>query len=257
MKNLRCFWAKAIAYGVATVAVACVMTTQAAARQGTAKAQAIRGGSAEYTTDGSTWTKLKIGDIMKAGSIVRTDAGATVDFFLGANGPVLRVTPASTLDFNKLTFEKVESETVIETDLGLRNGRILGQYKRLAEASKYTVRTPNQVCAIKGTRFDISANGKVLVVEGTVIVNYTNAQGVEATFVVQPNQIFDPTANNGNGGVLAPPPAQFEEARRQINDAVSVITRGTITQVVVVAPQDPAKKQEEPTSKVTGHSETE
>jgi hypothetical protein len=243
MKQYGRLFAKLVACGVAFVAATVVSTTQAA--QGTAKVQVIRNGSAEFTEDGSTWKKLSVGTVLKAGSTVKTDASAVVDLFLKANGPVVRVTPGSSLELTTLTFDQADGETVITTELGLSSGRILGSVKKLAAASKYDVKTPVGTCGIRGTKYDISAAGRVLVVEGTVVVRYT-VNGVQTTFVVQVNQVFDPTANNGQGAVTDVDPV---EARRLLDEINSIVITqpGGIAEVQIRAvPKD--NEPTEPTS---------
>jgi hypothetical protein len=112
--------------------------------------------------------------------------------FLGANGPVLRVTEETTLRFDSLTFQSVESEMVIKTELDLRNGRILGRVKKLAAASEYSVKTPVGVAAIRGTDFDISADGKVIIREGRGEMNMVGPGGQVTSYSVGAGQQFDP-----------------------------------------------------------------
>lgn len=243
MKQYGRLFAKLVACGVALVAATVVCSTQAA--QGTAKVQAVRGGDAEYTEDGSTWKKLNPGMVLKAGSTVKTDAAATVDLFLKANGPVVRVTPGTSLALTTLTFDEADGETVITTELGLSSGRILGAVKKLAAASKYEVKTPTGTCGIRGTKFDISANGRVLVVEGTVVVVYT-VNGVATTFVVQVNQMFDPTANNGQGAVTDVDPGDAAKLLKEIGDIVVTVPGGIAEVQVRAVPKD--NKPTEPTS---------
>ncbi len=149
--------------------------------------------SAQYSTSSeSGWKALRTGKVLREADTIRTGAFTNVDMFLGANGPVLRVTEDTTLTFDALTFQNVEAETVIRTELDLRNGRILGRVKKLASASKYSIKTPVGVAAIRGTDFDISANGKLVILRGRGEMNLVGPGGEVTSFSVGQNQVFDP-----------------------------------------------------------------
>jgi hypothetical protein len=163
---------------------------------------------------------------------VRTDDKAVVDLFLRQNGPVVRVTPATTLAMTTLTFERAEEDTIINTELGLSNGRILGSVKKLAAASKYDVKTPKATCGIRGTQFDISANGRTVVIEGTVVVVFQTATGAIQSFTVTAGFTFNPTANNGEGGVEATPADYNSQVQTEIGAAVRIATEGELAIVV-------------------------
>ena len=168
MKSLRMFRG----YAVAIAAALLLSSIVAQARPNKAVVRAVRGGSAEVTRDGKTWKPAKVGDQLGEHSAVKTDPNATVDLFLGDNGPVVRVTKDTTMGIDRLDVESSGIEKVIETQLDLRNGKILGNVKKMAAASKYEVKTPVGVAGIRGTEYSISADGKVQVFTGTVVIVY-------------------------------------------------------------------------------------
>ncbi|MHB8519845.1 MAG: FecR domain-containing protein [Limisphaerales bacterium] len=176
------------AYAVALLAVTLVGTAQA--KDGTATVRAVRG-TADFSTGGGTWEKLSVGKVLSSGATIRTAGESEVDLFLRQNGPVVRVTPDSTLGLDTLLFEDTGDETVIQTKLDLKNGRILGNVKKLAAASKYEVQIPSGVVGIRGTDYDISANGVVRVVTGSVQIILVE-NGVTTTATVSEGQSFNP-----------------------------------------------------------------
>ena len=192
MKQFGRFRGLLAAYGVAVLATSLTLTVQAQTQQGQAQVQAITG-SADYSEGGGTWTQLRVGKMLKAGTVVRTAAGSQVDLYLRKNGPVVRLVENTTLALDKLLFEDTGADTVIETQLDLKAGRILGAVDKMAAASKYEVKTPNSVTGIRGTKYDISANGKVVVVDGWVMVIYVDAKGKTTSYRVDEGQTFDPT----------------------------------------------------------------
>ena len=235
MKRVRRFWTSVVACGVAFVAASVMFSSQALATQGKAVVRSIRGGSASYSDDNVSWKPLSIDQTLGPGASVKTDENAIVDLYLGANGPVVRVTPATTLALTTLMFDKTSEETVITTELNLSSGRILGAVKKLAAASKYEVKTPTSTCGIRGTQYDISADGRIIVIEGTVSVAYTPPSGPPVIFNVGMGQTFDPAANNNQGGVVPTPTADFNRTKNEIQLVINVVQPGP-AMVYVIAP---------------------
>lgn len=207
-------------YAVA-IAAALLLSVSAQAKANKAIVRAVRGGAAEITVDGKNWKPAKVGQTLGEHSAVKTDANATVDLFLGDNGPVVRVTKDTTMGIDRLDVESTGIEKVIETQLDLKNGKILGNVKKMAAASKYEVKTPVGVAGIRGTEYEISANGNVKVYTGTVVVVYI------VDNVPQP-----PITVNG-GTEVNPPVADGQPARTTsinvIPDEVPTLVVGVTT----------------------------
>jgi len=184
-------------YAVALVA-AVFFSASAQAVANKAIVRAIRDGSAYVSMDaGKSWKPAKVGAVLPAHSAIRTDATATADLFLGDNGPVVRVTKDTTMGIDKLDVDSTGIEKVIETQLDLKNGRILGNVKKMAAASKYEVKTPVGVAGIRGTEYSISADGKVSVVSGTVVVVYIVGNTPQPPVTLQAGQQVTPPTVNG------------------------------------------------------------
>ena len=226
--------------GFAIAVAAFVGTThvQAVPQMNEAAVRGVRG-TANYSTDrGSNWRDLKVGAKLKQNSIIRTAPGATVDLFLGDNGPVVRVTENTTVGIDRLTYDKSGAETIIETQLDLRSGRILGNVKHLAQASKYEVKTPQGVAGIRGTRYDISADGTVKITQGDAVVVYV-VGGRTSTAEVHAGQMSRPPTTAGGPPIIAPiPPAEITTINRMIDDSGHgpVIGPTTGQQLLTVTP---------------------
>ena len=151
--------------------------------------RAIRGW-AEVSGDGTKWKKALVGTKVGAGSVVRTPKDSIVDIFLGENGPVIRLMPESAIRFERLDLENTGIEKIVDTEIELQRGWVLGSVKKMAAASKYVVRTPTSVVQIRGTEFSISDNGSVKIISGTVEVLQDGQK-----FTVVGGQKFEP----GNG----------------------------------------------------------
>ncbi len=197
-------FSKLLGYSVA-VAMAMLIST-AEAKVNKAVVRAVRG-TADISTDkGSTWKPARVGSQLSPNSIIKTGAGSVVDLFLGDNGPVVRVTESTEMGIDRLDVEGSGVDKVIETQLDLKSGRILGNVKKLAEASKYEVKTPVGVAGIRGTEYDISANGRVSVITGLVQVVYVDvtdpANPVTTTVTVHEGETAYPPRGPGQQPVI-------------------------------------------------------
>jgi len=176
-----------LSVGAALLALASV--AQATVEKGTAKVLVVQG-TAEVSTDGTQWTALKKGATLHEGAMVRTSKAAAADLDLGRNGSLLRLMPDSTVALTALTFEQTGVETIVNTQIDLRAGRVVGNVHKLSAASKYEVRTTKATATVRGTRYDISADGQVVVAEGSVVVVAYKEDGSTFTRVVNAGEVF-------------------------------------------------------------------
>jgi hypothetical protein len=168
-----------------------------AVEKGKAVVRAVRG-NAQYNL-GSGYKPVSVGMQFPPQTVIRTAPDSQVDLFLGDNGPVVRTTPDTELGLDKLTIDNVGAEKIIETQLNLKSGRILGNVKKMAAASRYEVKTPRGIAGIRGTEYDIRADGTVSVISGTVVMAYTGTSVV----TVNAGQTSRPPAP-GQQGIATP-----------------------------------------------------
>jgi hypothetical protein len=162
---------------------------QAAVEKGTAKVVSVQG-TVEVSTDGTQWKSLKKGVTLREGAMVRTAGTSAADLDLGRNGSHLRVMPGSSVVLSALSLEQTGVETLVNTVVDLKEGRVLGHAPKMSAASKCEVRTEKAVASVQGTRYDISADGKVVVAEGSVVVVSQAEDGTLMTRVVHANEMF-------------------------------------------------------------------
>lgn len=179
--------------GIGAVVLALASVAQAAVEKGTAKVLAVQG-SAEISTDGTQWKALKRGEALHEGAWIRTSSSSAADLDLGRNGSQLRIMPNSTVSLAALTYEDTGLETVVNTQIELREGRVLGNVHKLAAASKYEVKSAKAVATIRGTRYDFQADGRLVVAEGSVVVVSYRDDGSTITRVVNANEMFSPVS---------------------------------------------------------------
>jgi hypothetical protein len=243
MKETRSLLNSLVVCGVA-LAMGSTLMAQTVT-QGAAKVVRLKG-AARYSTGNNVWAPLKVGDVVRPGTVVQTAAKSSVDFGLG-DGTAPTVNPASPssmisyqpaseqnmvriyentlVSLDKLTFTQTGADVVTETQLDLKAGRIFGAVKKMSAASKYEVKIPNGVAGIRGTTYDISAEGVIKVLEGSVVLAYVGPDGTVVTQVIMGKQQFD-----ARTGVLT---------QLQIVDKPALNALTPISQSILIAPPPP------------------
>ena len=189
-------------------------------------------GIASYSLGDDKWQPLEAGKILPVGSSIRTDYNGVVDVVLGKdiNLPhtavqgqwnpsnpaphpgskvmgmssyqpaveqnVVRLTPDTTLSVDKLKVIDTGADTVSDTELDLKKGKIFASVKKLNGASQYLIKLPNGIAGVRGTQFSISVDGTTAVFESTgggVVLSLVLPDGTAKTFIVSPDNLFNPT----------------------------------------------------------------
>ena len=135
-----------------------------------------------------------------------------------ADQNAIRLTPNSTLAIDKLTIVDTGADTVSDTELDLKKGKIFASVRKLSGASQYIVKLPTGVAGVRGTLFSISVDGAVACFESTgggVILALTLANGTTQTFVIAPGQLLD--ATTGQPAVIS---RQLNKILEEVFDAL-------------------------------------
>lgn len=205
-------------FGVACAAISFTGNLQAQnTQQGKAVVRAVKG-SAKYSTGGAEWMALTPGTTLYAGSTVSTAADSVVDLYLGMNGPVVRVTEDTTLGLDKLTFTDTGADPVVETQLDLKKGTIMGNVRKLAAASRYEIKTPKGVAGIRGTDYVISDNMVLFIIKGLGHVAYVLEDDTILSETVSTGEAFVPP-----GGKRPITASELETYGQQIAEALATI----------------------------------
>ena len=181
---------------LASLALALTYSLQAQTVPGKAEVRALKG-AAMYSTGGGPSMPLKVGTVLGPGTTVKTGGNSSVDLFLGNSAGLIRLTENSTLTLDKLTLTDTGADTAVEVQLNLPDGTILGNVNKLSAASRYEIKTPNGVAGIRGTKFRMSANSFIVLMEGTLVFVYVpggNQNPTPYTLAAPPAVYFSPTA---------------------------------------------------------------
>ncbi len=220
MKYTRTFFTNLLAGAVAMAMVSSLAAQTVT--EGSATVVRVKG-QARYTLGNNMWQPLRVGQVLKPGSIVQTstEQGSYVDLVLGKGaGPVpqaavyrpyvpnsmstsmayqpgaeqnvVRIWENSALGIDRLTTTETGAAPVTDTQLDLKTGRISGSVKKMSAASKYEIKLPNGVAGIRGTVYDILAEGVVKVRVGSVVLAWVDPKtGNVVTQVISGGQSYD------------------------------------------------------------------
>ena len=255
MKETRRILNSLIACGVALTMVSTLAAQSS--EQVAAKVMRLKG-AAQYKIGNGDWRPIKMGDIVRQGTVIQTAGNSRVDLLLGAAAApvqrpvmgdviayqptaeqnVVRMFENTLMGIDKLTEVQTGADVVNETQLDLKAGHISGSVKKMSAASKYEVKLPIGVAGVRGTVYDISAEGLIKVLSGSIVLAYTGPNGSTLTQVIMGLQMFD-----ARTGTLSPLP---DPDKTGLNSLV-VIARQTVNSgggaalpaPVVVKPPEP------------------
>jgi len=189
-----------------------MVSTLAAQTANDSAAKVIRlKGGARCKIGSNDWQPLKVGDLVRPGTVIQTASKSQVDFIMGdPSAPVAQPAMGSSLSYNptaeqnmvrvfentligidKLTVMQTGADQVTETQLDLKAGSIFGTVKKMSAASKYEIKFPSGVAGIRGSTYWISAEGVIKMPSGTCVVAYPGANGTVMTQVINSHQMFD------------------------------------------------------------------
>jgi FecR protein len=221
-------------------------------KQGVATVVRVRG-EASYTLEGGAnpkWIPLVAGKILRAGATIKTEQDGLVDVVLGkqiampqavsvpnaislapdapvrgmvdykpsAEQNVIRLSGSTIIKIDTLTVSDTGVDTVSDTELDLKAGRIFASVKKLSAESKYFIKTPTGIAGVRGTLFGLGADNWCGVIKSSVLLSYTGADGLPKTVLIGAGNQFDPS--NGQTGPL---PANLLALLQQIATALDTV----------------------------------
>ncbi|MGB7769850.1 MAG: FecR domain-containing protein [Verrucomicrobiia bacterium] len=168
-------------------------------------------GQARYSLGDNVWHPLLVGKILRSGAIIQSAANSTVDIVFSdepiampqaalspdsiglAPDPnvrgllsykpmvqqnVIRMYGNTVLAVDKLTQFDSGVDTVSDTELDLRAGRIFFNVKKMSATSQFIIKIPNGVAGIRGSSGIFDATGQVWMFTGEIIIALPNGQTI-------------------------------------------------------------------------------
>lgn len=219
-------------------------------------------GEARYSVNGKTWNPLVVGKVLHTGAVIETAAGSSADLILSGNSVqpsesssapasfptlslaadpnirgyeayrpmaeqnVIRMSAGTMLAIDKLTVIDTGADTVSDTELDLRAGKIFTNVKKMSSSSQFIIKLPNGVAGIRGSSGTIGADGSAAWANGTLILSFIGSNGQPHVVVVHGHFGYNPQT----GEVYQLPP----QAMRDL-EAFGAYAQTLFAQVTVLA----------------------
>jgi hypothetical protein len=164
-------------------------------------------GKCDYSEDGTTFTALKAGHVLKQGAVVRTGEGARTDLFFRRIGTTVRLQSGTEVKLEKMARHLKDGLPVMETLLDLRTGRIFTVVRSLVPGSTFEIRNAAGRSVVEGGggkgRYIITADGTQVTDKDSVVP--LKVIGETGVTVITPGKKF--SAKDGKLFSLAAPEA--------------------------------------------------
>jgi hypothetical protein len=170
-------------------------------------------------SNGSGNSAVRKGHQLQSGDTLATEADGWVDFGLEGTSS-LRLSPQSrivVIEATTQTYFVNELETT--TRLQLDQGSLLSDIKKLSKSSKFEIKTSKSLAGIRGTAFQMDADGTCRVTKGMVVVVFSKPS--DQIVAVAAGYSVEPPAT---GATTAPKPTPKDLARsldRAFTDAAA------------------------------------
>jgi hypothetical protein len=159
-------------------------------------------GVARYSLGDNAWHPLLVGKILGSGAIIQSAADSSVDLVLSGDAVampqavsapdaiapaadpnvrglvsykpmveqnVIRMSGNTVLAVDKLTQYDSGVDTVSDTELDLRTGRMFFNVKKMSASSQFIIKIPNGVAGIRGSAGWLDYKGAMEMIEGSAV----------------------------------------------------------------------------------------
>ncbi len=176
---------------------ACAALTAAEMRAQTSQGTVeVRGliGSASYSALGGAATPLQARASVPIGAVIKTPSGSAVDLSFSHHAGTVRLLQNSTLSLDRFSVAGSTVGTVVDVQLDLREGSMLGLEKKLPNSSKYQIKVAHGIADLGGAKYRIDAQGHLVVLEGAGLFIFVAPRGDPAPFELKapPPVYFSP-----------------------------------------------------------------
>jgi hypothetical protein len=177
-------------------------------------------GKCDYSEDGTTFTPLKAGHILKQGAVVRTGEGAQADLFFRRIGTSVRLQSGTDVKLEKMERHMKEGIPVMDTLLDLRAGRIFTVVRSLVPGSTFEIRNAAGRSVVEGGggkgRYIITADGTHVTEKNSVVP--LKVMGETGVTVISPGMKY----NAREGKMYSPDPRESVKALIEFDELDSL-----------------------------------
>jgi hypothetical protein len=177
------------------------------------------GDGSTFDQKGNRFERLRVGQVLTQGAVIRSGKEAVVDLFLRRWGTTVRLMPGSELALEKMSRRTANTVASLETHLDLREGRIFCFIRIPVPESRFEVKTKAGRSVLKSAgagRYDIRANG-------TIVAGKSSFQQLQVTtdhgvVMITPGQKFTPE----DGHTTPAAPSEVEMMMMQMDQLVAL-----------------------------------
>jgi hypothetical protein len=149
------------------------------------------GEDAMFSQNGEAFKKLRVGQVLNQGAVIRAGSDTVIDLFLRRWGTTVRMVANTELALEKMTRSADKASPALETRLDLREGRIFCFIRVPVPDSTFEVRTKlgrSLLDSAGAGRYDIRANGSI--VAGKSSFKQIKVVTEHGVVMVEPGQKF-------------------------------------------------------------------
>ncbi|MGA9777753.1 MAG: FecR domain-containing protein [Verrucomicrobiia bacterium] len=185
-------------------------------------------GQARYSLGDNSWHPLVVGKVLGAGAVIQSAVNSSVDIVLSGNAVampqaspspetitfapdpnvrglvafkpmveqnVIRLWGNTVLAVDKLTQFDTGAQTISDTELDLRAGRIFFSVKKMSATSQFIIKIPDGVAGIRGSAGWGDSTGNWAMIQGSAVLSQIR-NGIPHTVVINSGSEHDSATGN-------------------------------------------------------------
>lgn len=125
-------------------------------------------GLVSYSDDDGTGMPLKAGTILHPGTLIETESSGAADILFDGGAGLVRLSGKGTFRIDKLTMQRTREGDIVDIQLTLSQGLLLGKTEKLLPGSHFEVTTAAGIASVHRGVFRLDATGKLEVADGSV-----------------------------------------------------------------------------------------
>lgn len=160
---------------------------------GKAISRAVQG-LVSYSDEDGQGMPLKAETILHPGTVIQTESSGLAEIALDGGAGVLRLSGNTTLILEKMTVQRTREGGVVEIQLTLKAGAIIGRTDKLRPGSNFEIKTSSGLAGVRQGLYRVDASGKTEVADGLVlfVATYAGSAPVMNTLQTPPAKVFVP-----------------------------------------------------------------
>ena len=156
----------------------------------------VRGvqGLVSYSDEDGQGMPLKAETVLHPGAVIQTESSGLAEIAFDGGAGILRLSGNTTLVLQKMTALRAREGDVVEIQLTLKTGAIIGRTDKFRPGSNFEIKTSAGLAGVRQGLYRVDASGKTEVAEGLVLFVATRDGAAPAMNTLQtpPAKMFVP-----------------------------------------------------------------